>query len=173
MKLAQRIIGMTAMLLLAVGVVAAHAQPQFTGTWVLDPTQSQFPTHGDKGPGGPDAQAQRPDVKLVVEQQGNALKATRMVARGNRERSTSETYVTDGTDQAYSGRRGSVVTRAAFDGDRLVVTKTHTMKGEQGDKTMSRESIWTLSPDGKVLTIETKLQTPRGDRNIKAVFTRS
>ena len=92
---------------------------------------------------------------------------------GSRERSMTETYVTDGTDQAQPGHRGSVVTRAAFDGDRLVVTETRTMKGDQGDRTMSRESVWTLSPDRKVLTIDSTLHTPRGDRNIKSVYVRS
>ena len=167
MRRAQRMIGMTAGLLLAVGVVATQAQPQLAGTWVLDPAQSQFPTHGGRGP---DAQAAPPDVTLVVEQQGNVLKATRTMARGNREHSMSETYVTDGTDQVQPGHHGSTVTRAAFDGDRLVVTGTHAMKSEQGDKTMTRESIWTLSPDGKILTIDTTMQTPHGTRNIKSVY---
>jgi hypothetical protein len=166
-------IGMTAVLVLAVGAVAAQAQPQLAGTWMLDPAQSQFPTHGDKGPGGADAQAPQPKIKLVVEQQGNAVKVTRTMVMGTRERSMTETYVTDGTDQAEPGHHGSVVTRAAFDGDRLVVTETHSMKGDQGDRTMSRQSIWTLSPDGKVLTIDTTMHTPRGDRNIKSVYVRS
>jgi len=47
------------------------------------------------------------------------------------------------------------------------------MKGDQGDRTMSRESVWTLSPDRKVLTIDSTLHTPRGDRNIKSVYVRS
>lgn len=169
----QLMVGVMAALLLVIGVVASPAQPQFTGTWALDPAQSRFPTHEGKGHRAPDPQAQPPSVTLVVEQQGNVLKARRTVAKGNRERSMAETYVTDGTDQAQPGHRGSVVTRAVFDGDRLVVTKTHTRKGEQGDTTMSRESIWTLSPDGQVLTIDTTLQTPRGTRSIKSVYLRS
>ena len=163
MRRVQHMIGMMAVLLLAVGV--AQAQPQLAGTWVLDPAQSQFPSHDRKGHGGPDAQAQPPDVKLVVEQQGNMVKATRTVAQGNRQRSVTETYVADGAEQAQPGHRGSVVIRAAFDGDRLVVKETQA--------TMSRESIWTLSPDGKVLTIDTTLQTPRGVRNIKSVYLRT
>jgi len=66
-----------------------------------------------------------------------------------------------------------VVTRAVFDGDRLVVIGSYAMKGEHGDKTMSRQSVWSLSPNGTVLTIETTLQTPRGAHNIKTVYTRS
>jgi hypothetical protein len=165
-------IGMTAVLLFAVGVAAAQTQPLLAGTWVLDRAQSRFPAHEGKGHRSPDPQAQPADVKLVVEQQGNVLKATRTSAKGNREHSTAVTYVTDGTQQTQPGRRGTTVTRAAFEGDRLVVTTTHTIQGEQGDRTMTRESVWTLSTDGNVLTIDTKLQTPRGERNIKSVYLR-
>src|SRR5207249_11158169 len=100
MRRVQRMIGMTAVLVLAVGAVTAQAQPQLAGTWMLDNAQSQFPAHGDKGPGGADAQGTQPKVKLVVEQQGNVVKVTRTTVMGSRERSMTETYVTDGTDQA-------------------------------------------------------------------------
>jgi len=66
-----------------------------------------------------------------------------------------------------------VVTRSAFDGDRLVVTHTRTKKTDQGEQTMSRQSVWTLSPDGHVLTIETTMHSPRGDRAMKTVYQRS
>lgn len=167
-----RMLGVMAVVLFVAGGVSAQTQPLLTGTWVLDRAQSQFPTYEGTGIGRPDPQAQPADVRLVIEQQGSVLKATRTVARGNREHSRAVTYVTDGTDQTSPGRRGNVVTRAAFEGDRLVVTTTYTWTGQQGDRTMSRESIWTLSPDGDVLTIETELQTPRGDRNIKSVYVR-
>jgi hypothetical protein len=170
MRRARLTLGTVVALLLAVGVVAAQAEPQFAGTWVLDPAQSQLPTHADKHS---DALAERPDIKLVVLQQGNVVKATRTVAQGSRERSLTETFVADGTDQTHAARHGAVVTRAVFDGDRLVVTGTYAMKGEHGDRTMSRQSVWSLSPDGAVLTIETTLQTPRGAHNIKSVYTRS
>ena len=43
----------------------------------------------------------------------------------------------------------------------------------QPARTFSRESVWTLSPDGRTLTIDTKLQSPRGERTMKSVYTRS
>jgi hypothetical protein len=39
-------------------------------------------------------------------------------------------------------------------------------------RTFSRESVWTLSPDGRTLTIDTTMQSPRGDRTMKTVFVR-
>jgi len=182
----KRIIGSIAVLLLAVAVTAAQAQPQFTGTWVLDRAQSQLPGHGPdgrEGRGGPHGKSmagghgQPHEVKLIVEQQGTTLKATRTMARGTRERSMSETFVVDGTEQTETTRRGgTAVTRATLGGDRLVINKTHTMPAkEQGQpaRTFSRESVWTLSPDGRTLTIDTTMQSPRGDRTMKTVFTRS
>src|SRR2546430_17013571 len=115
MRRVQRMIGMTAVLVLAVGAVAAQAQPQLAGTWLLDNAQSQFPTHGDKGPGGADAQGTQPKVKLAVEQQGNVVKGTRTMVMCSLERSMTETYVTDGTDQAQPAHLGSALSRAAFD----------------------------------------------------------
>src|SRR5437773_2532892 len=57
MTRAQRMIGpVAAALLLAVTAVTTQAQPQFAGTWTLDPAQSQFPAreggHGHKAPDG-------------------------------------------------------------------------------------------------------------------------
>src|SRR5688572_4785347 len=129
----KRIIGSIAALLLAVAVTAAQAQPQFTGTWVLDRAQSQLPGHGPdgrEGRGGPHGKGmsgghgEPHEVKLIVEQQGSTLKATRTMARGTRERSMSETFVVDGTEQTETTRRGgTAVTRATLGGDRLVINK--------------------------------------------------
>jgi len=177
MTRAQRILGSLGVMLLAVAVSTVQAQPQFGGTWVLDRAQSQLPHRGghDKGNAGP--QAQPSEVKLIVEQQGDTLKTTRSVVRGSHERAMSETLVVDGTERTeQTPRGGASVTRATLGGDRLVVSKTHTQPAkEQGQpaRTFSRESVWTLSPDGRTLTIETTMHTPRGDRAMKTVYTRA
>ena len=53
------------------------------------------------------------------------------------------------------------------------MTHTRTKKTDQGDQTMSRQSVWTLSPDGRVLTIDTTMHGPRGERAMKTVYQRS
>jgi hypothetical protein len=169
-RLQPRIITMT-LLLLGLGVVAAQAEPQFSGAWMLDRAQSQFPAHNRQQ--GPDAQAPTPLITLTVEQQGTTLKVTRTRTMGTHARSTTDTLIADGTDQSRRGYGGEIVTRAAFEGDRLVVTQTHVKKSEQGDRTMSRQSTWTLSPDGRVLTIDTTMHGPRGDHAMRTVYQRS
>ena len=174
MRSFKRTIATLAVLLLGLGAVAAQAEPQFTGSYTLDRSQSQFPKHEGRSQPDPQAQsAQRPDVRLVVEQHGATLKVTRIIAMGSRERSETNTYVADGTDQAHRAYRGETVTRAAFDGDRLILTRVHTMKSDTGDRTMTRQSVWTLSPDGRTLTIDTTTQSPHGDRAMKTVYLRS
>jgi hypothetical protein len=176
MRRLQRTIGTMALLLLGLGVAAAQAEPQFSGSWVLDRSQSQFPTHEGRGQKAPDTQAQPhqpPQVTLTVAQQGNTLKVTRSFAKGTRQHSMTDTIVADGSDQVHQGYRGNVVTRSTFEGDRLVVTHTRTKKTDQGEQTMSRQSIWTLSPDGRLLTIDTTMHSPRGDRAMKTVYQRS
>ena len=166
-----------AALVLVVTAVTTQAQPQFAGTWTLDPAQSQFPAregHGHKAPDGAQTQAptQPPVVKLVVEQNGANIKVTRSMARDNRERSYSQSFVADGTERTEQGHRGSTVTKATLGGDRLVTTSTTTTPGKDGGeaKTFSRESTWTLSPDGRTLTINTVMHSPRGDKTMKTVY---
>src|SRR3989442_6762216 len=100
MTRAKRTIGLvTAVLIVAVTAVTVQAQPQFGGTWTLDPSPRQLPAHGDrhgsKAPHGAQAQKQPPVVKLVVEQNGANLKVTRSMARGHPERSRIHSVIAD------------------------------------------------------------------------------
>jgi hypothetical protein len=163
-----------------VAAAAASAAPNLTGTWVLDPSQSEFhqPDAADGkgrhgGAGGHRDGGRHGDAKLTVAQDGNTLKVTRSMARGGKERTFTETYTLDGTEHTTKARRGSVVTKALYDGDRLLVNTSHTMTTKEGERQMSRASVWTVSPDGQTLTIETTMQTPRGERQMKTVYQKS
>ena len=106
----KRSVATLAVLLLGVGVVAAQAQPQFSGAYTLDRSQSQFPKHERRSQPDPQAQpaqtALRPDLKLVVQQQGTTVKDTWIIPMGTRERSETNANVADGIDQTRSGYRG-------------------------------------------------------------------
>ena len=180
MTYVKRTIGfVTAVLVLAVTALVVQAQPQFGGTWTLDPSQSQLPAHEGRGHKGPDGAQQGqtpPVVKLVVEQNGAHFKITRSMARDNRERAYTQSFVADGLERTEQGRRGSnTVTKATLGGDRLMTTSTTTMPGKDGAeaKTFSRESTWTVSPDGRTLTIDTVMHGPRGDKTMKTVYLKS
>jgi hypothetical protein len=178
MTRAQRMLGLVAaVVMVATTALTAQAQPQFSGTWTLDRNQSQFPAHeggrGHRGPDGGTQATQPPVMKLIVEQNGANFKVTRSMARDNRERTYTQSFVADGSERSEQGRRGgTMVTKATLGGDRLVTTSTTTMRGKDGAdaKTFTRESTWTLSPDGRTLTIDTVMHTPRGDKTMKTVY---
>lgn len=178
----KRTIGLvTAVLVLAVTGLA-QAQPQFSGTWTLDPSQSQFPARGNTAPGTAQGQTQPgitqqpPVVKLLVEQNGTNFTVTRSMARDNRERTYTQSFVADGSETTRQGHRGSTtVSKATLGGDSLMTMSTTTMPAKDGGaaKSFSRESTWTVSPDGRTLTIDTVMHSPRGDRTMKTVYLKS
>jgi hypothetical protein len=173
----KRTIGLvTAVLVLAVTGLAAQAQPQFGGTWTLDPSQSQFPARSGGAQGQTQQPQQPPVVKLLVEQNGTNFKVTRSMARDNRERTYSQSFVADGSENTRQGHHGSTtVSKATLGGDRLVTTSTTTMPAKDGGqpKSFSRDSTWTVSPDGRTLTIDTVMHGPRGDKTMKTVYLKS
>jgi hypothetical protein len=167
----------------ALGVVvllaaaAGHAAPNLAGTWVLDRDQSEFPqrdgAEGKRRHGGMRESRGPGEAKLTVAQDGNTLKVTRSLARNGKERTFTETYTLDGAEQTSKGHGGTVVTKALYDGDRLLVNTSQTMTTKEGERQMSRASVWTVSPDGQTLTIQTTMQGPRGERQMKTVYQKS
>jgi hypothetical protein len=163
--------------MLVVAAAVANAAPNLTGTWVLDRAQSEFAkpdAEGGKGrQGGHHGAAGRGDAKMTVAQDGNTLTVTRIMARDGKERKFTETYTLDGTEHATKNRRGAVTTKALYEGDRLLVNTSYAMTTKDGERQMSRSSVWTVSPDGQTLTIQTTMQGPRGERQMKTVYQKS
>ncbi len=154
----------------ALCLTLAEGMVNFSGTWVLDPSRSHIPE--GVGMGGGDASDLR--ATMVIEQQPNTLHIIRTVTAGGQERSETHRYPTDGTPATNTGLRGEVVvTRASWDGDRLSVHSTRTMKLPLGHVSIDSQAIWRLSSDGTTLTIDATVQTPRGEQTLKAVFVKS
>jgi hypothetical protein len=175
MRTSLRIAALTTVVLL-MAVPIAQAQASFAGTWVLDRSQSQLPQRFHRG--APDAAGQPTtpaEVTLTVDQSGDAVKATRTVKRGTREFAMSETYTVNGSEQTSTGYRNrTVVTRAAWNGPQLVITKNSTKPSRSGGEIqLTRESVWSMSPDGRTLTIQTTVHGPRGDRTFTGVYQRA
>jgi hypothetical protein len=165
MKHAVRIFSAFGALLLTASLVSAT--PNFSGTWVLDRAQSQLPQR----PGGADQTP--PDVKMVVEQSDAALTITRTMSRDSQERSHKEKFNLDGSEMKTTGPRGGeAVSRAHWDGDKLVISSTRAMKRGEQDVTIKGERIWSLSPDGRTLTVRSTFDTPRGQQTATAIYTK-
>jgi len=145
------------------------APVNFSGTWQLDPAKSDVRQLAGLGGRGKDAK----DVSLsmVVDQQGTTLKVTRTLTVDGEERRESHTYKTDGSETTHTGFRGeSVVAKASWQGDKLVLVSTRTMSALVKEVKVESKGVWSLSSDGKTLTIDGTVRTPRREQQFKAVF---
>ena len=135
---------------LAVTTVAfAQAKPDFSGTWALDATKSdQMGGGGGRGPGaaGP----------MTIKHTATEFAVT----RGQ----NTTTYKLDGIEQTVAmGQRTGKAT-AKVDAGKVVIKTV--FEGPNG--TMESTSTYSLSPDGKEMTVVNSSQ--RGER--KMVYTK-
>jgi hypothetical protein len=154
---------------LAVVLVSAQGKVNFSGTWVMDKSQSDVPQF--MGVTENPEKAQNASMTMVVVQQGSDLRVTRIAKIRGEEQKEIHTYKTDGGETKNTGFRGeTVVARAFWEGDKLVVVSTRTWKVLLKDVSAESRGVWSLSPDGKTLTIAAQVNSPRGEQRIKAVF---
>ncbi|HEY3382042.1 MAG TPA: hypothetical protein VGK32_09760 [Vicinamibacterales bacterium] len=149
----KRVALLTFVMVLAVAaMVMAQAKPDFSGTWAPDTAKSDQPS-GGRGPGGPPA-------PMTVKQ--TATELTREMKRG--EQTMATTYKLDGTESVNKGPMGEVKSTAKIDGAKLVIKTVR----ETPNGTMESTETWSLSADGKELTVVSA--SPRGER--KTVYTK-
>jgi len=75
-------------------------------------------------------------------------------------------YTTDGKPCVNKVRGGEAKGTAHWEGDKLVIESA---QEAQGATVKSRE-VWSLSPDGKTLTIDGHVTAPVGEFDVKQVF---
>jgi hypothetical protein len=150
-------------------LAAAQGKVNFSGTWILDKSQSD--TQQLRGLHGGAGNRQEAGLLMAIEQQGTTLKITRTLKADGEKRTETHVYKTDGTPTTNTGFRGeSVVTEAAWDGDKLVVHSIRTMKALIKEVRVQSKAMWSLSPDGTTLTIDAIIESPRGEQRAKGVF---
>jgi hypothetical protein len=154
----ERMLKKTILVLFAVvmaGTLLLADPPVYSGKWVLNKEQSQVRTRDGN----------IPDITLTVEQAADYLKI--------KQESSSEwmnrdyTLKLNGETQEVAGRGGRTAKiTPKWEANSLLLTTVR--EGQQG--TMTSTEQWNLSADGKVLTITSKMQTPRGEFESKMVY---
>ncbi len=161
--------------------VVASAAASFSGSWVKDNSKSdpvpnlqywltREPDSGGAGGGrggrggrgGPGAGP----VPMMVQQDGNSLQISD--AQGARK------YMLDGKPHAHptdTGVEKAQVT-ANMQGDTLVIQTTQPWGGMPGNVPLEIKEVWSLSPDGKTLTISTMRSSPAEKKSFKQVYER-
>lgn len=160
--------GLAAFLVLALSLAAVAAKANFSGTWTLDKARSEgLP---------PELKAQT----LTVVQADDKLSIDASTTRESGEVKQSETYVLDGKQADYKPQpvmgyegTGKRTARWGADGNSVEVKEVATYDTPMGAVDVNITRKWTLSADGKTLTIEMTVESPQGTRQMKRVFTKS
>ncbi len=159
-----RVVFLAVILVLLVPVVYAQ-HSDFSGTWVLDKAKSDF----QMGRGGG-----TPDITLKVKQTGDTIKVNEQFSSEMGSRDRAYTLKINGEEQQIQGFMGRPATATAqWDGSKLVVSTTMSFERQGQKMEMASDDTWSLSQDGKVLTIDTTMESSFGTRTSKRVFDKS
>ena len=145
-----------AFLIMALALVQAQAKSDFSGTWKLNTGKSDF---GAMPP--PDTMTQK------ITHQDPSLKASVASTGGmNGDMSYDMSYTTDGKECVNKVGESEFKSTLKWDGDDLVVDT----KGSFGGNEFTAKGRWTLSGDGKILTVTQHFTSAMGEGDIKEVF---
>ena len=156
-----------AMFALSAGMVAAKAN--FSGVWTLD---------GSKSEGLPPGMTQT----MNVTQNGDRLEVEiTLKAEQGEARTVKDAFVLDGKETDFTpplvGGTDTTVKKAkrtskwTKDEKGFESTEEAVLTApDGGENTIKAKRQWSLSSDGKTLTIEVSMQNPNGDSKSKRVF---
>lgn len=168
----------------AIAAAGQAKAPDFTGTWKLDAAQSKL-----------DERARIESITMTVEQSETELTVKTETKRaaapagggggfggggggrgggfGGGGDGTSK-YSLDGKETTVEqpGPNGSIPVKfkAQFDGGKLKLSQTRTLNTPGGEFTLTTKDEWSLSEDGKTLTVKRSSDTPRGTNSSTMVF---
>lgn len=139
--------------------------PDFSGTWVLNRDKSDLPGgpgEGEgRGGGGPRGLSME---RLVIHQDAEGIH----VQPGGE--GADYTLKPGAGVQTISMGRGTLEVEARWDNGRLWVRQVQQRDTPRGSMRLEQEQSWELSADGRVLTQQIKMKTPRGERSATRVF---
>ena len=155
----KRVLVLTFALALAVTTLAfAQGKPDFSGTWVLDPTKSDM---GQIRPGGRQTPART--VTLDIKQTADTL----TIQRSTGKHQDVAVFKLDGSESINkmpSGNEAKTVMK--WSGNTLVGKTTAKIGQAEADSPGGMEvemtDVRSLSPDGKVMTLSITRKAPRG-----------
>ena len=147
--------GLVVLAVLALAALPALAKPNFSGDWKLNVSKSSFGQM--PAPTGMTNKITHEDPKLAshVKQSGE---------RGDFEFDSN--YTTDGKECSNDIFGNPVKSTLKWEGDTLLIDA----KGTFGDNEFSMQDKWTLSDDGKTLTIVRLFKSSMGEGEQKLVF---
>jgi hypothetical protein len=135
---------------------SAFAAPNLTGDWKLNLTKSQY------------GLLPAPlEVTRKIKHEGISLSMSTYQKSAQRENTSELKYTTDGKVCVNKTTNGEAKGTAHWEGGTLIIESSQ----QNGPAEIKSREAWTLSPDGKTLTILTHLTIPQqGEIDVKQVF---
>lgn len=145
--------------LVMVAAAMAADKPDFTGTWKLDASKSDF------------GQMPAPEkMERVIDHKDPAIKIKTTQSTPNGERTMDTEYTLDGKEQKQETPRGTVMYTPKWEGNVVVIDSKRTMNVQGQQVEITGVERWSLSEDGKTMTVDSKMVAPMGEMTMKAVF---
>lgn len=179
--------------------LSAFAQNNFSGTWELDKSKGKLDERMSKMIDSQTLTVVQTEKEFTVETKtkrlpppdggammGSGDKNPRPAGGpplmgggggmgGGRGGDGTTTYSLDGKEKTVeiespTGKQPVVFKGKAENDGSLRLSQTRTLSGPNGEMTISSNEQWTLSADGKTLTIKRENKSPRGNMSSESVF---
>ena len=144
-------------------ITTAFAKPDFSGTWVMDVNRSFSNPPGL-------------EQTLTVVHTGDQIKVDAKLKTQQGEQTINETYTLDGKETEFAppgnqpNAKGKRKAMWLPDAKGAVIDDVVTSDSPNGPVTRKTMRKWTLSPDGKTLTVDYYFDDQRGSFEAKRVF---
>jgi len=156
----------TTVVVIALCLGVASAKADFSGTWILDKSNSEGLPPGM-------------DQSMTVVQTGDKLLLETKLITPEGERVVSDMYMLDGKEAEFTPKtpsgqagKGKRTAKWSADGNGIEVKENSTFEAPDGDVNVQMTRVWTLSTDGKTLKIDITADGPNGKQQVKRTFTR-
>lgn len=146
------------LLVLSVGTLFAQSKPNFSGEWKMVPARSDF--------------GMRPVPTTAVQKithNDPELRVVNTITNDQGTFTTESTYTTDGKECVNKGRMGDVRSSLKWDGNALIIGSRMDFQGNE----VAITDKWTLSEDGKTLTMNMHIASTMGEGDARIVYEKS
>lgn len=151
----RRLLSITFLLALPIASVFAQQKPDFTGTWKLNVAKSDFGLLG-----GPTSRTDG------IIHQGASLSISTIADDVQGKQQYKINYTTDGKEAINKLGPYEVKSILKWSGRNLVISSRFIYNNVN----ITSEATWTLSPDGKTLTIKTDFKGALGNHSQRLVL---
>lgn len=161
-----RVGSLTVLALLLAGAAtrgAAAQGPDFSGTWVRDSVEGDFPKRAARAIDGNEAAAERESIVQTAEH---------LIVRRGDGSTPPLTLTLDGRETTSDSPDGPVTSRTRWQNDTIVTEGTRPLRTPFGRRLVRFTERRILLDHGRLMRVEVVLDTPRGARTRRTVFHR-